>query len=104
MTKYNIPPRFVEFLRSEIGGAVSQALGEANLLDLQKCREELQEALEQFRNSAQKSNTWEKIAELQGDKIETLTQTKAQVEAENAELRAEKVRLMAELSKVSRKP
>lgn len=104
MTKYNIPPWFAEFIRNEIGGAVSQALGEANLLDLQRCQEELQGAVEQFRNAAQSADTWQKIAQLQGEKIDRLEATVAQLQAQDAERHAEIVRLMTELSKVSRKP
>lgn len=104
MTKYNIPPWFAEFIRNEIGGAVSQALGDANLLDLQRCQEELQGAVEQFRNAAQSADTWQKIAQLQGEKIDRLEATVAQLQAQDAERHAEIVRLMTELSKVSRKP
>lgn len=104
MTKYNVPPWLAEFVRNEIGGAVSQALGEANLLDLQKCQEELESAVEQFRNAAQSADTWQKIAQLQGEKIDRLEATVAQLEARDTERHAEIVRLMTELSKVSRKP
>lgn len=84
--------------------AVEKAVGGLNLLDLQKCREDLQEAVQQFRSAAQSADTWQKIAKLQGEKIDRLEATVAQLQAQDAERHAEIVRLMAELSRVSQKP
>lgn len=81
--------------------AVEKTVGNLSLLDLQKCRDDLKDASEQFRNAAQKAETWQKIAELQGEKIDDLKATVASLETENTKRHAEIVRLMAELGKVS---
>lgn len=100
----SIPPGLREAWRQEWRTVFLEVLQETNLVDLQKCRDDLKDAIEQFRNAAQKAETWQKIAELQGEKIDQLKAKVAQLEEANTERHAQVVSLMAELGKVSRKP
>lgn len=100
----SIPPGLREAWRQEWRTVFLEVLQETNLADLQKCRDDLRAAIEQLNHAAQKAETWQKIAELQGEKIDQLKATVAALETDTTRLHAEVVGLMAELSKVSRKP
>lgn len=102
--RLDIPPGLREAWRQEWRTVFLEVLQETNLVDLQKCRDDLNDAIEQFRNAAQKAGTWQKIAELQGEKIDQLKAKVADLEEINTKRHAEVVSLMAELGKVSRKP
>lgn len=100
----SIPPGILEALKRETRKTLLEVLAETQLLDLQKCHEELQGVTHQLRDAAQQADVWRKIAELQGEKIDTLNAKVDDLEDDNVRRHAEIVALMAELGKVSRKP
>ncbi len=100
----HVHPDLLKIVEAVSERVAERVIGGLDVINLQKCQDELKEVVIQLRNVAQRSNAYEKIAELQGDNIDRLKSEKAQLEAENDRLRAENVSLLAELAKVSRKP
>lgn len=99
-----IPPGILEAFRREARSTFLEVLHDTQMLDLKKCYESLQSVTNQLKDAAQRADVWEKIAKLQGEKIDALNAKVDDLESEQVKNHAEIVQLIAELGKVSRKP
>ncbi len=91
--RLDIPPG----VRTAVQLAVAEALAGINLVDLQKCQDDLRSTREALLDMQQNFLVWQELAKMRGDENERLRATIEQMSAELTKLKTEIVLLRSAL-------